>query len=99
MGERFRVPASVGRVMQWQWPREFPIAQFPNAPLIVALAASGAARVTHGSAHAACRSVFYMALTVWAYEEARRGDNWFRRALGGAALLYIASSVAGELPG
>jgi hypothetical protein len=93
------MPTSVARVMQWQWPREFPVAQFPNPPLIVALAAGGAARLTHGSAHAASRSVFYMGLTVWAYEEARRGTNWFRRALGVGALLYIASSIAGELPG
>lgn len=93
------MPASVARVMRWQWPRDFPIAQFPNPPLIVALAASGAARLTSGSAHTACRSVFYMALTVWAYEEARRGDNWLRRAIGAGGLIYIASSIAGELPG
>lgn len=99
MGERLRVPASVERVMSWRWPRDFPLAQFPNPPLILALAAAGAARFTEGSAHAACRSVFYMALTVWAYEEARRGDNWFRRLLGAGALLYIAASIAAELPG
>ena len=93
------MPASVGRVMRWQWPRDFPIAQFPNPPLLLALAASGAARLTGGSAHEVCRSVFYMALTVWAYEEARRGDNWFRRVVGAGALLYIAASVAGELSG
>ncbi len=99
MAERVRIPAAVGRIMRWQWPREFPVAQFPNPSLIIALAASGAARLTHGSAHATCTSVFYMALTVWAYEEARHGDNWFRHALGAGALIYIASSIAGELPG
>ena len=99
MAERLKVPASVGRVMRWQWPREFPVVQFPNPPLILALAAGAAGRVAHGSAHALCRSVFYMALTVWAYQEAFRGDNWLRRTLGAGALIYIASSIAGELPG
>jgi hypothetical protein len=86
------------RMARWQWPQSFPIAQFPNPPLIAALLAAGAERLTTGWAHSACGVVFYVALTVWAYEEARNGDNWFRRLLGAGALIYIASRIAGELP-
>lgn len=98
MSARPQIGASLERIARWQWPSEFPLVQFPNAPLIVALAASVAGGLTHGQAHRACRSVFYIALAIWAYEEARNGDNWFRRLLGAGALLYIASSIAGELP-
>jgi hypothetical protein len=86
------------RMARWQWPQSFPIAQFPNPPLIAALLAAGAGHLTTGWAHSACGGVIYVALTVWAYEEARNGDNWFRRLLGAGALIYIASRIAGELP-
>jgi hypothetical protein len=71
------------------WPADFPIVQFPNPPLIVALLASLAGRYTHGREHAYASAIFYIALAIWAYEEARRGDNWFRRLLGCAFLIYI----------
>ncbi len=83
---------------RWRWPRGFPIAQFPNTPLIVALAASGAAKLTQGPAHRAFRFVFCVSLAIWAYEELVRGDNWFRRLLGAGALAYIIATVTGELP-
>lgn len=93
------MPASMQRVARWQWPESFPVAQFPNPPLILALVAAGAGRFTSGWAHSACRGVFYVALTVWAYVEARNGDNWFRRMLGAGALIYIAARIAQDLPG
>lgn len=43
-------------------------------------------------------SVFYVALSVWAYEEARHGDNWFRRLLGLGFSIYIIVSLAQALP-
>ncbi len=98
MASPIRIPEPAQRIARWQWPREFPIAQFPNAPLIVALAASGAAKLTQGTAHRAFRSVFYVALTIWAYEELAHGDNWFRRLVGAGGLAYIVATVAGELP-
>jgi len=36
----------------------------------------------HGTGHRLAPAVFYVALSVWAYEEALHGDNWFRRLLG-----------------
>lgn len=98
MSSPLRLPESAQRIARWQWPREFPIAQFPNAPLLAAFAAAGAARLAHGSAHRALRSVFYVALTIWAYEELRSGDNWFRRLVGAGGLLYITAAITGELP-
>ena len=67
------------------------VAQVPNPPLIVALVAALASWiVADGSAvQDVARAVFYVALTVWAWEEASRGVNGFRKALGIAALIYV----------
>jgi hypothetical protein len=85
------------RVAHWSWPAHFPIVQLPNAPLAVALLASLAAGLTEGTAHRSLRAVFYLSLGVWAYEEARRGDNWFRRALGLGFSIYLIVSLASAL--
>jgi hypothetical protein len=84
-----KIPTAVRRVARWGWPAGFQVVQFPNPPLIVALAASVAGSHTRGSAHRATLAVFYMALSVWAYDEARHGDNWFRRLLGVGAVAYV----------
>jgi hypothetical protein len=78
-------------------PRRFPIAQFPNLPLLLAFAGWGLAAVTGGTAHDVGRSVFILGLGVWAWEEAAGGVNWFRRLLGAGALVWIVASLAGEL--
>jgi hypothetical protein len=88
---------SIGRLMQAQWPRRFPVVQFPNPPLIAALIAAGAGRVTHGTPHSVALAVYYVALGVWAYLEAIRGDNWFRRALGLGVGAYMIVSLARAL--
>jgi hypothetical protein len=41
------------------WPGSFPVAQLPNAPLLVALGGWLVAAATHGSIHAYARSLFY----------------------------------------
>ena len=43
------------------------------------------------------RAISYVALTVWAYEEAANGVNGFRKALGIGALLLIVVAVAQAL--
>ena len=63
-------------------PRRFPVVQFPNLPLIVALIAGAAGAFLHGSAHSYAAAVSYLAITIWAYEELVHGANWFRRLLG-----------------
>lgn len=75
------------------------VAQFPNPPLATALVAAIVGRLaSDGSALAdGARAVFYVALTVWAWEEASRGDGWFRRLLGVAGLGYVVYAVARAL--
>ena len=85
------------RLARWQWPARFPLLQFPNPPLVVALLAAAAGALTTGDAHRLTSAVFYLALAVWAYEEARRGDNWFRRLLGLGISIYILAELAGAL--
>ena len=71
------------------------VAQFPNPPLIVALVAVVVSRIAgDGSVYEVARAVFYVALTVWAWEEAVRGVNLFRRILGVGALIYVLVGLA-----
>ena len=79
------------------WPPGFVIVQLPNAPLLVALGAWLAGKFVHGLSHAYASSVFYVALGIWAYEEAARGVNWFRQLLGFAVLIYVAMNLARAL--
>lgn len=64
------------------FPRRFPIVQFPNAPLLLALAGSLAGTFLGGLAHSYAVSVSYLGIAIWAYEELVGGVNWFRRLLG-----------------
>jgi hypothetical protein len=75
------------------WPASYPVAQLPNAPLLVALGGWLVAAATDGSIHAYARSVFYAGLAVWAWEELVSGANWFRRALGAAGLVYVVAKL------
>ena len=59
--------------------------------------ASGAGHVTHGTAHRLALAIFYVALSIWAYEEALHGDNWFRRLLGLGFCIYIVVSLTDAL--
>ena len=76
--------------------RGYVVGQFPNPPLWVAFAAL----LTTGLAEDGStigdlsRAIFYVALTVWAYEEAAHGVNAFRKALGAVALGLIVVGVA-----
>ncbi|MFZ0091817.1 MAG: hypothetical protein WAL63_20100 [Solirubrobacteraceae bacterium] len=80
----------VRRVGQFGWPRDFPLVQFPNAPLILAFASGVAAAMMHGVGHRDAAAVSYVAMAIWAYEELVAGVNWFRHLLG---LVYIVSTV------
>jgi hypothetical protein len=89
--------AELWRRGQVGWPRRFPIAQFPNPPLLLAFTGSGLAAVASGTAHDVGRAVFTLGLAVWGWEEVVSGVNWFRRLLGVGALVWIAVGLAGEL--
>jgi hypothetical protein len=79
------------------WPAGFPLVQFPNAPLIVALGAVLVAALTTGTLHDYARATFYAAVAAWAWLELTAGANWFRRALGAAAFVYVVAKVAAAL--
>ena len=71
------------------------VAQFPNPPLIVALVALAVSWIAdEGDVYEAARAVFYVALTIWAWEEATRGVNRFRQLLGVGGLVYVAIGLA-----
>ena len=89
--------AELWRRGQVGWPRRFAIAQFPNPPLLLAFAGWGLAAVAGGTTHDVGRVVFTVGLGVWAWEEAMRGANWFRRLLGVGTFVWIVAGLAGEL--
>jgi hypothetical protein len=84
---------------RWGWPPGFAIVQFPNPPLIIALLASVAGHFTDGVTHQAALSVFYVSLSIWAYQEALHGVNWFRHVLGLGFSVYIVVSLVQRLHG
>ena len=79
------------------WPPRYPVAQAPNPPLAVALAAWVLAALTHGAEHDYARATFYAGLAAWAWGELAGGVNWFRRALGAAALIYVIVTLGSAL--
>ncbi|MEA2497186.1 MAG: hypothetical protein QOJ29_5097 [Thermoleophilaceae bacterium] len=79
------------------WPKRFPLAQLPNAPLLVAFGAWLVGAVTDGSVHAYARAVFYTALAAWAWKEMAGGTNWFRRGLGIVGLVYVIIKLGAAL--
>ena len=76
--------------------RGYTVGQFPNPPLWVALAAFLVALLTGDGTtiNDLARAVLYVALTIWAYEEAANGVNGFRRALGAVALVLLVIAIA-----
>jgi hypothetical protein len=89
--------AALWRRGQVGWPQRYPVAQFPNPPLIAAGAGAALAAVTDGTVHDVGRVVAIAGLAVWAWQELTSGVNAFRRALGAVALVAIAVRLAGEL--
>ena len=79
------------------WPARFPVAQWPNAPLLLALGGRAVAVMTDGPLHAYARAAFYAGLGAWAWEELVSGVNWVRRALGAGGLIYVMDKVAAAL--
>lgn len=85
------------RRAQRGWPASFPVAQAPNAPLLVGLAGWLVAELADGSAQAYARAVFYVGISAWAWGELTGGVNWFRRALGAAGLVYVVVEAGAAL--
>jgi hypothetical protein len=84
-------PVGVRRTIDWLFrdrrTGRITIAQFPNAPLAIFLAASLMQRLVHGGRlHAGLEVLVTGALIWWAADEVIRGVNPWRRLLGGAVL-------------
>jgi hypothetical protein len=95
--DRDELLAGYRRVREFRWPRRFPIAQFPNNALIIAFVAGQLAMLLHGAGQADARSVSYLAMTIWAYEELVDGVNWFRHLLGLAYIISTGAQLAAAL--
>lgn len=87
------------RRLQHGWPARFPLVQFPNAPLALALVASIVGRCTSGSGHAYARAAYFVFFAAWAWLELADGTNRFRRVLGLAALVYVVVQAGAALGG
>lgn len=85
------------QLTQLGWPRDYPIAQFPNTPLWVAIAASVVGWFVSGDAQHVATAVGTIGIAVWAWQEAFDGVNAFRHALGVVMLVYTAITLAGRL--
>jgi hypothetical protein len=79
------------------WPESYPLAQFPNPPLAAGLAGAVGTHVLDGDAADVAHAVFFLGAGAWAYLELAEGVNWFRRGLGGAALVYLALRLGSAL--
>ena len=87
------------RLARRSWPRSYPIAQFPNPPLLLAIAGWIVSAVSSGDLHSVGRAAFYVGLAVWAWLELSAGVNTFRRVSGAAVLIWTVAEFAKYIPG
>jgi hypothetical protein len=80
-------------------PRRFPFFQFPNPPLIAAMAAAAIARTTQGRTSHHAMQLSRFGLLWWSAEEVMSGANWFRRLLGAAAGAYSLATLQHQRAG
>lgn len=86
--------ADIWRRGQVGWPRSFPIAQLPNAPLLVAIAGRRLERSDASAVRRAGQYASAAGMTVWAWRETTDGANWLRRLLGVAAFVSLGARLA-----
>lgn len=89
-----RVLDGYRRLRGLSWPKGYPIAQFPNPPLLIGLAALLLRSLTSGAWADAFAAIAYVFIAVWAYLELTAGVNLFRRVLGLAGLAYVIVAIA-----
>jgi hypothetical protein len=65
-----------------------PLFQFPNKPLILAMASRGAAVALGDEAGRGAQNLSNLLLLHWACQEAAGGANWFRNLLGYGGVAY-----------
>lgn len=89
-----RLRSGYRRLRGLSWPASYPIAQFPNPPLIIGLLALGARYLASGVWADVLGAIGYVFIAIWAYLELTSGVNPFRRVLGLAGLAYIVVVIA-----
>ncbi len=89
-----RLTEGYRRLRGMSWPPGYPIAQFPNPPLLIGLVALGLRYLASGTWADALAAIGYVFIAVWAYLELTAGVNLFRRVLGLAGLIYIVVVIA-----
>jgi hypothetical protein len=72
---------------------EVVIAQWPNAPLIVAFVADGTSFVSHGQIKSISTWVAQIAFVIWAIMEIGWGVNPFRRILGAIVFALMGFAI------
>jgi hypothetical protein len=78
-------------------PRRFPIVQFPNRSLLLAVLAGTLAQSSTGPVRRVAALVSRLASIYWAAQELVAGANWFRRLLGLAVGAQASSALAKSL--
>jgi hypothetical protein len=80
-------------------PRRFPIIQFPNRTLILAMLATLVAQATDGQTRRGAGILSRVLMLVWAARELVGGANWFRRLLGlGVGAQHVRALARTVLP-
>ncbi|MDO9355913.1 MAG: hypothetical protein Q7T55_19605 [Solirubrobacteraceae bacterium] len=79
--DRYRALTQLG------FPASYPLVQFPNPPLLLALLASVVGWFVAGDAQDYVTAVGVVGITVWAWLEAVEGVNLFRHLLGIVSLI------------
>jgi len=98
MNHASTIASQYRRLAALSWPKSFPIAQFPNPPLLLALAGSLMARlVESGAVHDWARATNEVGIAAWAWLELADGVNWFRRLLGFGGLIWLVAKLAAQL--
>ncbi len=87
-------PQTLWRRGQHGWPARYPLVQFPNLPLLAALAGWLVAALTDGDVHDYARATFYTGLAAWAWKELEDGDNLARRLIGAAGIVFVIVKIA-----
>lgn len=84
--------ATYRQLTQLGVPARYPLAQFPNPPLLVAIAASIVGRFATGTFGEYVTAIGIVGMTVWAWQEAVDGVNLFRHGLG---IVVLCTTVMG----
>lgn len=86
------------RRAQHGWPGAYPLAQFPNAPLLLSFVASWlTGLLVGGEAEPYARAASSIFLACWAWLELSAGVNLWRRAVGAVFLVVIITDVGQRL--